>query len=71
MATTVDSLTKSVLKTVAQTDTLPTHAVELAKLPRTHNGLGIFSFSRSASLAFVLPLIRSIQYATTGLHLRH
>eukprot|EP00957_Ditylum_brightwellii_P108736 8294795-Ditylum_brightwellii.AAC.1 len=52
MAETIDSTTKQMLKTIAQTDNLPAHAFELATLPRSHNGLGIFTPSRSALLAF-------------------
>eukprot|EP00957_Ditylum_brightwellii_P180713 13767395-Ditylum_brightwellii.AAC.1 len=71
LAEAIDSTTKQMLKTIAQTDNLPAHAFELATLPRSHNGLGIFTPSCSALLAFVLPFIRAIKYATAGMKLRH
>eukprot|EP00957_Ditylum_brightwellii_P016296 1225648-Ditylum_brightwellii.AAC.1 len=39
MAAAIDTTTKQILKTIAQTDTLPAHAFELATLTRSYNGL--------------------------------
>eukprot|EP00957_Ditylum_brightwellii_P143300 10917677-Ditylum_brightwellii.AAC.1 len=64
MAAAIDTTTKQMLKTTAQTDKLSAHVFELATLPWSYNGLGIFSPSQSALLAFVLPFIRAIEYAT-------
>jgi hypothetical protein len=67
----INTLTKTVLKTATQTDRLPLHAFELATLPRSHNGMGLFSPTQSAITAFIIPFLLTIRYAVKGLHLCH
>eukprot|EP00957_Ditylum_brightwellii_P202971 15332676-Ditylum_brightwellii.AAC.1 len=55
--------------TATQTDKFPSHAYKLATLPRSHNGIGLFTPTKTALLAFVIPFIHAIRYATKGLKL--
>eukprot|EP00978_Attheya_sp_CCMP212_P046214 scaffold379391_cov30-Attheya_sp.AAC.1 len=52
-------------------DKIPEYAMELACMPESLHGLGFTYPDRIAVLSFLLPLFRTIRYATTGVPLPH
>eukprot|EP00957_Ditylum_brightwellii_P122517 9342980-Ditylum_brightwellii.AAC.1 len=70
-ATSVSSTTQQVLLTCSQYNYLPAYSYNIATLPQSKNGLGIFCPKASAALAFVVPMMRAICYSVLGVKLQH
>jgi hypothetical protein len=52
-------------------DNIPEYALEMASIPKSMHGLGITCPERIAVLLLLLPLFRTIRYATSGVPLPH
>eukprot|EP00957_Ditylum_brightwellii_P165111 12570935-Ditylum_brightwellii.AAC.1 len=50
---------------------LPDHVYEIATLPVSKNGLGVFDARANAFALFVVPMARAICYATIRIDLGH
>eukprot|EP00957_Ditylum_brightwellii_P193048 14699311-Ditylum_brightwellii.AAC.1 len=60
LADSIDTTTQEVLLRCAQYNHLPQYTFFLATLPRSANGLSMFSATTSSTTAFVLPLVQII-----------
>jgi hypothetical protein len=69
LTTAVRQTTRDIIGHATQLDTIPEYALEMACIPESLNGLGFTSPERIAVLLFLLPLFRTIRYATVGIPL--
>jgi len=63
--------TRYIIGHATELDKIPEYALEIACIPESLHGLGITSPERTAIMAFLLPLFRTIRYATKGVTLKH
>jgi hypothetical protein len=63
--------TRDIIGHATALDKIPEYALEIACIPESLHGLGITSPDRIAVLSFLLPLFRTIRYATKGVPLPH
>eukprot|EP00978_Attheya_sp_CCMP212_P024387 scaffold76486_cov33-Attheya_sp.AAC.7 len=63
--------TRNIIGHPTQLDAIPEYALELAFMPESLQGLGFLCPDRVAVLSFLMPLFRTIRYATQGAKLKH
>jgi hypothetical protein len=67
----VRETTRNIIGYATNLDAIPEYAMEIACIPESLHGLGFLCPDRTAVLSFLLPLFRTIRYATQGVPLQH
>jgi hypothetical protein len=67
----VRATTRNIIGHATKLDKIPEYAMEIACMPESLHGLGFLCPDRTAVLSFLLPLFRTIRYATQGVPLQH
>eukprot|EP00978_Attheya_sp_CCMP212_P019044 scaffold52878_cov57-Attheya_sp.AAC.1 len=67
----VRATTRNIIGHATNLDEIPEYAMEIACIPESLHGLGFLCPDRTAVLSFLLPLFRTIRYATRGVPLKH